>query len=167
MGKWHGIMKVVELIHTSSGGEVLMVKRNVLNTMHILGEDFVLRVLFAGRDIPEQYYLGLDARDSISASDSISDLEGLEPSAGGYERQAIRSDNFDVSASPSGSRANSPTVLFTSTTSSWGPIRNIFMSVGYGSGSVLISSATIGQNLVVSPGETISMRMAMSLSGCQ
>jgi hypothetical protein len=168
MKKWNGIMRIVELVHKSSTGSVLRTERNILNTMHVLGEDYILRVLFAGGEIPNQYYLGLDSRSSISASDTIANLEGLEPDAGGYERQAIQSDNFDVTSAPTGNQANSPTVLFTSTTESWGPVRNIFMSTGvdYGSGTILISSANIGQNLVVSPGETIFIRMAMSLSGC-
>jgi hypothetical protein len=132
-----------------------------------LGEEFVLGVLFAGVQIPDSYYLGLDSRQSISASDSISSLiNGVEPIGNGYERKEIESDNFSISsAGPSSRRADSPVVLFTASGGSW-TVRNVFLStgLGYGAGAVLVSTAPIGQEIEVASGETISMRMAMSLS---
>lgn len=169
MREWNGIMRVVELVHRDRHGEVVRVERNLLNGIHSLGEEFVLRTLFSGGAIPDNYYIGLDSRSSTAASDLISDLSGQEPSINGYERQAVASDGFAIVADSPGSRkANSPTVLFTASGGSWGPVRNIFLctALGYGTNAVLISSAALGQNLIVSDGETVSMRMAMSLSGC-
>lgn len=162
-------MKVVELVHRASNGDVIRVERDILNMVHVLGEEFLLRALFAGGDLPSNYYIGLDSRDSISASEVISDIDGHEPTGNGYERQAVASDGFAIVADvPTSRKANGPTVLFTASGGSWGPVKNIFLctALGYGSNSVLISSAGLGQGLVVSDGETVSMRMAMSLSGC-
>lgn len=162
-------MKVTELIHKDKKGKVLYRCENVHNKIHLLGEDFILKVLFGGVQVPNLYFIGLDSRETISSDDSISDLVNTEPASYGYERKAINSDDFSFVQNPSGfMQANSPTVLFTALGGSWGPIRNIFLSTGLenASPSVLVSSASIGQNLIVSPGETVSMRMAMSLSSC-
>lgn len=162
-------MKVVEIVHRDRAGGIVRVERDIRNTIHVLGEEFVLKALFAGGGVPPEYYIGLDSRASISFSDAISDLEGAEPVANGYERQAVASDGFAIVADePEIRKANGPTVIFTASGGSWGPVRNIFLctGLGYGSGSVLVSSAALGQNLVVSDGEMVSMRMAMSLSGC-
>lgn len=162
-------MRVVDLTHKDSQGAVLYKAENIRNRIHLLGEDFILKVLFGGVQIPNLYFIGLDSRESISPEDSIADLEDMEPSSYGYERKSINSDDFSVIQNPSGfMQANSPTVLFTALGNSWGPIRNIFLSTGLGhsSPSILVSSASIGQNLIVSPGDTVSMRMAMSLSSC-
>lgn len=162
-------MKVVELTHKDKKGNVLYRSENIHNKIHLLGEEFILKVLFGGTPVPNLYFIGLDSRESISSDDSISDLIEAEPVSYGYERKAINSDDFSVVQNPSGfMQANSPTVLFTAFGGSWGPIRNIFLSTGLESVSptVLVSSASIGQNLTVSPGETVSMRMAMSLSSC-
>lgn len=159
-------MRITELVHSDRFGNVVEIRRDLPNTIHLLGEEFVLGVLFAGVAIPGSYYMGLDSRESIYASDSISDLEGAEPFGDGYERKAIESDNFSISsAGPNARRADSPVVLFTASGGSW-TVRNVFLStgLGYGTGSVLVSSAPIGQEIQVSSGETISMRMAMSLS---
>jgi hypothetical protein len=166
MGKWHGIMRITELVHSDRFGRTIQVRHDLFNTMHLLGEEFVLGVLFSGGQIPGSYYIGLDARASLSASDAISGLNGLEPVGKGYERAAVDSDNFSVVSSPSGRQANSPTVLFTATEGPWITVKNIFLctGLGYGQGSVLISSAPIGQDIRLSSGETISMRMAMAIS---
>jgi hypothetical protein len=169
MGNWHGIMRVVELTHADARGNTIRKIKDIPNRVHFLGEDFILKVLFGGVQVPGSYFIGLDSRESIDPEDSISGLSLLEPSTYGYERQAISSNDFSVVQNTSGfMQANSPTVLFTALDGSWGPIRNIFLSTGLGHASptVLVSSASIGQNLVVSPGETVSMRMAMSLSAC-
>lgn len=169
MATWNGIMRIAELVHRDCSGAVVRRETNIFNRIHLLGEEFVLRSLFAGGEIPVNYYIGLDSRASISQSDLISDISGVEPTAFGYERQAVRSDNFAiVAASPTACQADSPTVLFTASGGSWGPVKNVFLcaGLGYGSNATLISSASIGQDLVVSSGETVSMRMAMSLSAC-
>lgn len=162
-------MRIAELVHRDASGRVLRRETDIPNRIHLLGEEFVLRTLFAGGEIPASYYIGLDSRPSVSQSDLISGLSGIEPTAAGYERQAVGSDNFAIVAdSPNARQADSPTVLFTASGGSWGPVRNVFLctGLGYGPGTVLISSASIGQDLVVSSGETVSMKMAMSLSAC-
>lgn len=162
------LMKIAELTHLSKSGKVLMRKENIFNIVHISGEEFVLKVLFAGESIPPNYYMGLDSRNSPAASETMADIEGVEPSSAGYERQAVYAEDFDVALNSSGAwQANGPVVSFTAVGGSWGPIKNIFLCTDLDyEQSKLISTAAIGQNLIVQDGETITMRMAMSLSGC-
>ena len=169
MGNWRGIMRVVEISHRDALGNIIFRTEDIRNSIHILGENFILKVLFGGQAVPNSYHIGLDSRETIQIHDAISDLASLEPSGLGYERQSIGSNDFSVVENVAGfMQANSPTVLFTASGGSWGPIKNIFLCTGLGQSAptVLVSSASIGQNLVVSPGETVSMRMAMTLSDC-
>jgi hypothetical protein len=168
MKPWHGIMTVLEIEHLDSSGTVLHREENVRNMLHDAGEDFILKVLFGGTPLPANYYIGLDSRTSLVASTTISQLYGPEPTSNAYERQKIQSDNFSVTPGQSGShKATSPTILFKAVGGSWGPVKNIFLStgLGYASGVVLVSSASLSRTITVSDGEIITMKMAMSLSG--
>lgn len=162
------LMRMVELVHRDASGVVVAEMRDLLNVVHASGEEFMLGVLFAGEPVPDFYYIGLDSRESPSALDVMSELDGLEPSANGYERTPVNSAEFDLELGSSGGlQATGPTVLFRAEGGSWGPVRNVFLCTGLGYGSVaLVSSVPIGQEITVQDGETISMRMAMSLSGC-
>lgn len=163
-------MRIEELVHLDPLGREIRRQRNILNRVHLLGEDFVLRCLFAGGNVPSSYYIGLDSRESLSISDSMSSLQGKEPNEFGYERRAVGSDEFAVVTNPNSTcQANSPSVVFSASGGGWNPVRNIFLctGLGYGPQSILISSAPLGQDLVVNSGETVSMRMSMALSACQ
>jgi hypothetical protein len=168
MKPWRGIMTVIEMEHLDSSGSVLHREENIRNMLHDSGEDFILKVLFGGTPLPANYYIGLDARTSLVASSTISNLYGPEPTSNSYERQRIQNDNFSIATSQSGDRrATSPTILFKAIGGSWGPVKNIFLStgLGYASGVVLVSSASLSRTITVSDGEIITMKMAMSLSG--
>lgn len=167
MKPWHGIMTILEMEHLDSNGRLLHREENIKNMLHDAGEDFILKVLFAGTAVPANYYIGLDSRTSLSSLQTISSLYGPEPALNGYERQKIQSDNFAVSAGPSGSRqATSPAILFKAIGGSWGPVQNIFLSTGLGHSSniVLISSASLSRSITVASGEIITLKMAMTLS---
>lgn len=162
------LMRIVEIAHRDAAGRPLFQARDIRNVVHGSGENFMLGVLFSGDTPPDFYYMGLDSRAAPSGGDEMADLEAVEPSSNGYERQSVGSSEFALALAPSGSwQANGPIVTFRAIGGPWGPVRNIFLCTGLGYGaSVLISSAAIGQELTVQDGETVTMRMAMSLSGC-
>lgn len=169
MKNWHGLMEIVEFTHFGKQGEILYREKNIKNMMHVGGEDFVLKVLFAGKTLPTNYYLGLDSRSSLEFSTLLSNLSGQEPTLSGYQRQAVLSSSFSITDLSNGHKqANSPIVLFKATGGSWGPVKNIFLStsLGYDPTAYLISSATLGNNITVSDGEIVTMKMAMLLSSC-
>lgn len=167
MKPWHGIMTVLELEHLDAGGKTLYREENIKNMLHYAGEEFILKVLFGGTPLPANYYAGLDARTSLDANTTISALYGPEPASNAYERQKIQSSNFAVSLTATGRKATSPAVLFKAIGGSWGPVKNIFLStgLGYSSGVVLISSASLSRTITVADGQIITLKMAMSLSG--
>ena len=168
MEKWNGIMKVLELEHVGRDGNILHSEENLLNIIHAHGEDLILKILFAGQAVPENYYLGLDFRSVLDRTQTIGDLFGWEPTTNAYTRQTVKSDNFSVTTMSSGRQANSPTILFRASGGSWGPVRNIFLStaIGYGTNSILISSVPLSTSITVADGEVVTMRMAMALSSC-
>ena len=120
MEKWNGIMKVLELEHVGRDGNILHREENLLNIIHAQGEDLILKILFAGQAVPENYYLGLDFRSVLDRTQTIGDLFGWEPTTNAYTRQTVKSDNFSVTTMSSGRQANSPTILFRASGGSWG-----------------------------------------------
>lgn len=159
-------MKVLEIKHTDSAGKVLYREEGIKNLIHYSGEQLILSILFGGAEVPENYFIGLDSRTSLSASSGISDISGFEPTGGGYSRQSVDSGNFSVISASEGWQANSPILLFSAVGGSWGPVRNIFMAtgLGYAESSTLISSASLSRDITVNAGEVVTMRMAMALS---
>lgn len=169
MKKWHGLMKILKFQHANENGKILYEEENIKNLIHLAGEELILKILFAGESVPPNYYIGLDSRTSLDATLGIGSIFGYEPNSNSYERQKVQSDNFSVIVGSSNHRqANSPTVIFKAIGGSWGPVQNIFLTtnLGYGTNSILISSAALSRNITVSDGEIITMRMAMALSNC-
>lgn len=168
MPKKISLVRILGIQHRDRSGRVIFEGKDLSNVVHSSGEEYMLKVLFSGQSVPAFYYIGLDARPAPSAPDTIEGLQALEPNSNGYERQSLNSGDFATSLNASGTwQSTGPTVLFQASGGSWGPIKNIFLCTGLGYESpTLISSVSIGQNLTVQDGETVTMRMAMSLSGC-
>lgn len=169
MQNWHGIMKIHDFKHLDKNGKIIYSEDKIHNLIHLSGEEFILKVLFAGESVPANYYLGLDSRTSFSSSAGINSIAGYEPNQNAYERQKVASSNFTiVTGSQNIRQANSPTLLFKAIGGSWGPVKNIFLTtnLGYGSNAILISSAQLGRDITVADGEIVTMRMAMALSNC-
>jgi hypothetical protein len=171
MSSWNGLMKIL-WIEQIRNNEVIWRAENIKNVLHTDGESYILRAAFTGGPvsevIPENYYIGLDARFSLAASDTITDLLG-EPTINGYTRQAVSSTgNFTVTI-PEGSanyRATSPIVAFQAEGGSWGPVKNVFLTDTATSSGNLICSAELPSQISVVDGDTITMRLGLSLKDC-
>jgi len=162
---WPGIMTVLWLEHVRDGKVIYReeMKRNVL---HYLGENFVLGCLFTGGTVPSTYYLGLDARTTINSSDTMDDLVN-EPFINGYVRQAVSNGSgFSISVVNGVHRASSSIVTFSASGGNWGPVTNIFLATTPNTSGVLISSAVLTSPVTVVSGDSVNMRMAMSLRYC-
>lgn len=160
-------MKVLEVQHWGSDGHLLWEEKNILNLLHLDGEEFILRAAFTDAStIPAFYYLGLDNRLTIAADDTMDDLIG-EPVAGGYERSEISSTgDFSINFESSHYIATSPIVAFRSTTGTWGPCSNLFLATTLNDTGKLISTATLSSSVSLSPGEIVTMRIGMKLRDC-
>lgn len=167
---WPGIMQILSLEHVRNG-KVIYREENILNTLHFQGESFLLSALFLGGNtpnsfIPDQYYLGLDARGTIAVADTMENVY-LEPFINGYARQpASSSTGFTLDVVGGIHRATSHIVSFSAAGGSWGPMKNIFLSNQPNNTGVLISSAVLTNPVTVASGDIVNMRFALSLRYC-
>ena len=167
---WHGIMKILEVRHIDCQGNVISQYNNLHNLLHQEGEEFLLRAVFVGGRvsdvIPDFYYLGLDNRQAVGVSDTIDDLVG-EPAGGGYERQAVSSDgDFAINLEQDHFLATSPIVAFRATTGSWGPVSNLFLTSASDASGSLISTVVLPSAISLDSGQSVTMRIGMSLTEC-
>ena len=163
MKPWPGIMKILEIEHKRNS-KVLWRQTDIYNQIHKQGEAFLLRCCFNndGTYPPNEYYFGLDSRGLISENDEIGDLTG-EPTKNGYNRQARSStDGFTIEFFNGSYRASSAIISFSASGGGWGPVKNIFMTNSVSTG-VLISSAALSQELNLEDGDSVNLRMALSL----
>lgn len=167
---WHGILKILEVKHLDSSGNVLWEDRNILNFLHQDGEEYMLRAAFTGGRvstiIPDSYFLGLDNRQLIEADEQMSDLIG-EPSSNGYERQSVSSSgDFSINFESDHFVATSPIVAFRATSGTWGPVSNLFLTDQSDNSGFLISTASLNTAIIVNAGDSVTMRIGMQLRDC-
>lgn len=168
---WSGLVKVLHIQHLSSSGEVIWEDRNLKNVFHTEGEAFVLNSVFSGGNnpnsfIPDNYYFGLDNRATPSAGDTMSDIVG-EPTVNGYFRQSVSSTSqFTVSIVEGVNQANGPIIQFSASGGSWGPVRQLFLTNSAGVSGDLIATVALSTEITVEDGESVNMRMGLSLRDC-
>ncbi len=164
-------MHIIELKHLDEDGSVIWETEKVIpNIIHQQGQQFLLQGMFntsSSVSPPTNYYLGLDARIVLSDTDTLTDLIA-EPNTNGYARQPVSSFNgFSVSLNGSKFRAVSNSVVFSASGGSWGPVRDLFLTnVSSGTSGYLISSAPLGSSRTVNSGQSISLRISVSLGNC-
>lgn len=161
MKNWNGIMKILQIEHVRNG-EVIWQSKNLYNLLHLLGEQFLLSILFNGTALPSQWYFGLDNRTTPDAADTMESLTG-EPSSNGYVRQSVPANSFVVALGTSVYKATSPIVTFTAASGSWGPVSNLFLTDQAGNSGTLVATAPLGQPVTVNSGDAVRMRMAFQL----
>jgi hypothetical protein len=168
---WNGILRIDEIQHIGVDGSILRREENIHNTLHLEGEEFLLRAAFTGGQvssvIPENYYVGLDSRSDIEDSQTMDDIIG-EPVGSGYARQSISSSgDFVINFEESHFLALSPIVIFNGIGGSWGPVSNLFFTDRIDNAGSLISSATFSAPFSVANGESITLRVSMLLRDCE
>jgi hypothetical protein len=170
---WNGIMKILE-IEQLRNGEVIWSKKNLYNILHSGAEQYFLEALFRnpadGTIPPEYYYLGLDARTSLLTSDTMSSIID-EPSSNGYFRQLVsskpnQSTGWSIISSDGYSKALCSVVTFSAAGGSWGPVTTLFLTTKNNNTGVLISSASLSDEAYLEDGDSINLRMVMTLRDC-
>jgi len=170
---WHGIL-IVDEFKVTRDDKVLYQAENLHNILHLGGESQILSALFVGGPgpainpyIPSIYYLGLDNRSALAVTDTLSNLSG-EPASGGYNRQPVSSTTgFTIVTEGTTVKAKSGVIVFSSIGSSWGPVKNMFLTnISSGTAGILYSSVPLGSNVVVTAGDTVSVRFSMALRNC-
>lgn len=164
------LMKLIEIQHRNVDGSVLWEAHNLLNIIHLDGEEFLLRAAFTGGKIssviPDYYYLGLDNRQLLAKADTMENLIA-EPFGGGYTRQQISSaGDFSINIESGDFIATSPIVAFRSTTSNWGPVSNLWITDAADNSGYLISSISLQSPISLITGQSVTMRIGMQLLEC-
>ena len=158
-------MRILELKHYRNN-ELISVTYDLPNMLHQGGEEFILSVAFStanGFSIPAAYYLGLDNRNTIQLTDTMASLQN-EPTGNGYLRQPVSSaSGFGIELVNSAYRATSVVVAFTASTGSFGPIQNLFLTDKLDNTGTLIATAPLDAPHTVAPGDTLSLRLGLSL----
>ena len=172
MKNWHGIMKIDEIVQKDHGGKTIFKEENIYNILHNQGEQVILSAVFTGGSnsnsfIPSNYYLGLDNRTTITADQTLASLSG-EPSGKGYSRQPSSSTTgFTIVNNNGLYQARSNIIIFAAVAGTWGPVSNLFLTdVSSGTNGNLYSTAVLSSPIILSSGETISVRFSMALKNC-
>lgn len=164
---------ILDFFQLWENNKVIYEEKNIPNLLHVGGETQILNALFLGGStsnayIPTTYYMGLDNRLTLSATDTLSTLSG-EPTAGvGYARFGVSATGgFTIETSGTTVLAKTPILTFSATGSSWGPVKNIFLTnVGSGTSGVLYSSVALSNAVTVTAGNSITLRFSMALKNC-
>lgn len=161
-------LNVMVIEQVDADGKIIWRQENLHNIFHINGENFMLKALFAGLVLPSNYYFGLDNRATLQDADTLSTIGaiGNEPTANGYFRQNVPKSAFTVAVVGNHNLAQSPIVTFSATGGSWGPVKNLFMATSSDNQGYLISSVPLSQTLTLDNGQSINVRMGLSLKDC-
>ena len=172
---WRCILKILHLTYKDANGNIIWEKRNLKNTLHKEGEQFILNAVFAGGKtnnvyIPTSYYFGLDNRTAIDVDDVMSTISNgsYEPITGSYSRQTVSSlSAFTTTLSNLGPgtyyQATGPIITFSASGGSWGPVANLFLTTALTNSGALICSVPLADSLSLSSGESLSVRLGVSL----
>ena len=177
------LIKIDYFRHLDKNNNILYEEKDIKNIIHAKGQEYILRVLFDALSIPNNYYIGLDNRSSLSLEDTLETIVPVEPSTNGYSRQPVESAVFNLNVTSSGNyKADSPIVLFRAIGGSWGPVKNVFLATslstttnestsiplpdGTGGGTFLntvVSSIALSSEVTVANGESVSMKISLGL----
>lgn len=161
------LLRILEVKHLDVDGSVIWESRDLPNTLHKTGEEYVLQACFcnAVQGVVDFYYAGMDDRETISVDDTMADVTA-EPAAYGYIRQAISSaSGFTVSENIATDHfeAVSGILTFTATGGTWGPVRNLFLATASDEDGILISSVAMDGTHFVSNGQQLTVRIGIRL----
>ena len=172
MKNWHGIMKIDEIVQKDQTGKTIYKEENIYNILHAQGEERILSAVFIGGPtnntyIPTNYYLGLDNRATITTDQTLASLSG-EPAGSGYSRQPASSvTGFSIVNNGGIYQARSNIIIFAAISGSWGPVVNLFLTdASSGTSGNLYSTAVLSSPIILSSGETISVRFSLALKNC-
>lgn len=156
----------IKFIEHKRNGTVIWRAENIKNIIHLAGREYLIKAAFSnnGSLVPSNYYLGLDARDTLAAEDQMVDILD-EPTTGGYIRQPLPTDGtgFTITNVSGVYKALSQIATFSATGSGWGPVKNMFLTTQSDNSGILISSLGLTSPVTTVSGDTISIQIQMSL----
>jgi hypothetical protein len=156
-------------------GKVIWEDGGIDNILHNAGAEAILSAYFATGmanygAAPANLYLGLDARSTLAATDTMSTLTG-EPVGYGYTRKAQATNGTGASGQPfyitePGSYYEVQGVVETWTaTAVWNQVINLFLcTVASGTAGSLIASIPLSVPRTLQNGDSLNASMYVGLS---
>jgi hypothetical protein len=175
-------MKIDDFLILDKNNEVKYQQKNIKNTFHQEGEEYILNALFKGKDnIPDiGYWVGLDTRQAVSRTDTLASIngepfnytDGINSGLTGYQRKNIPFTNWSIT--PPGVStpyyATSGSIIFSAVNYKFNSVTNIFLATTNETNcnsiqcvGKLISTASLGTTVSVAAGESVVMSMSISL----
>ena len=135
--------------------------------LHTEGLQFLLEVAFSEeQSVPANFHVGLATDASLAENASLASL--TEVSGSGYARQAVASDNVDITSAAAGTndrKVTTKTVTFTAT-GTWTGANTVFLcSVASGTAGKLIASAPLSATRTLHNGDTLQVAVEVQLNG--
>lgn len=170
---WNGILKIFEIQHISSTGEIISSQKNLYNTLHSYGEEFILSKMCNKVTLYGYFWMGLDNRSNITIPQTISDLVG-EPFGSGYSKKSINAApkqneiGFTVEASKGQWIARGPLITWTAAIANWSSVSNLFLTApkaGMPNGE-LMSTVVMAKSVALRQGESLTLRAGVGLRDC-
>ena len=163
------LMTIEEIRHFDQDGNCIWEDFDLPNVWHNEGQQFVLSVAFdtdGEFSVPVNYYVGLDDRTTTAVDDTLLDITD-EPASNGYARQSISSTSgFVVSLSSTKMKAISSVINFSASGGPWGPVSQVFLATTSDNSGTLISTVELNGERTVTNGQTLSVRVNLSLGSC-
>jgi hypothetical protein len=135
--------------------------------LHTEGLQFLLEVaLTEQQTTPANFYIGLATDASLAEGASLSSL--TEVSGTGYARQAVASDNVDITSATAGTddrKATTKTVTFTAAGNWTGANTAFLCTVTSGTSGKLIASAPLSTTRTLTNGDSLTCAIAVQLNG--
>lgn len=119
------------------------------------------------QSVPANFYIGLAQDASLDEADALTDIS--EVTGTGYARQAVASDNTDLTSAATGTndrKVTTKTVTFTASAADWDEANTAFLcNVASGTAGKLIASAPLSAARTLGNGETLTVSLQMTLQG--
>lgn len=134
--------------------------------LHTDGLQFLLEVTFTEeQSVPANYYIGLATDASLSETASLGDQ--TEVSGTSYARQAVASDNVDITSAATGTndyKVTTKTVTFTAG-GTWTGANTVFLATTSNDSGVLIASAPLSETRTLEDTDTLTIAIQIDLTG--
>jgi hypothetical protein len=164
--EWNGLVTLEKLWITDENNKIIFEMQDKKNVLHVQGQALFLGCMFKNVTVPNLYYVGLDSRSTITASQTLANLTG-EPTVPGYSRQPLtRTTDFELIVDTSSAKARSATVSFTASATSYTASDMFLCTASSGTNGLLISTVSFGTTITVSTTNVVSMKFAMTLGSC-
>ena len=134
--------------------------------LHAEGLQYLLEVAMSEQQsIPANFYIGLATDVSLAEDATLASL--TEVSGTGYARQAVASDNIDLTSAATGTndrKITTKTVTFTAG-GVWTGAKTAFLATTIDGTGKLLASAPLSLTRTLGDGDSLNVSMVITLAG--